>query len=68
VRHSWARIYRELSRAYGWTPAEINQLTIYQAALYLGVPPAERGRVRMSIDEYQRRYGAANNPPHCEKE
>jgi hypothetical protein len=36
----------------------INDLTIYQAALYLGVPLAERGRMRMSVDQYQRRYGA----------
>jgi hypothetical protein len=65
-RTAWARIYLELSRAYGWTPAEINQLTIYQAAMYLGVPLAEMGRVRMSIEQYQRRYGARSNPPRLE--
>jgi hypothetical protein len=37
----------------------INELTIYQAALYLGVPLPGLGYVRMSIDQYQRRYGAA---------
>jgi hypothetical protein len=63
---AWARIYLELSRAYGWTPAEINQLTIYQAAMYLGIARAERSCVRMSIPEYERRYGARNNPPHSE--
>ena len=63
---AWPRIYLELSRAYGWTPAEINELTIYQAAMYLGIARAERSRVRMSIPEYERRYSVRNNPPRSE--
>jgi hypothetical protein len=47
----WSRVYRDLSLAYGWTPAQINQLTLVQVCVYLGVP-LKGDRVRMSVDRF----------------
>jgi hypothetical protein len=35
----------------------INELTTYQAALYLGIALPERGRVRMTLEQYQYLFG-----------
>jgi hypothetical protein len=35
----------------------INELTIYQAALYLGIALPQRGCVRMSLERYQEMFG-----------
>jgi hypothetical protein len=40
-----------LSLAYGWTPDEINRLTLFQAALYLNPELSERGTVRMKLPD-----------------
>ncbi len=43
----WARLYRHLSLAYGWTPTEINGLTPLQVYLYLHPDVSEFGRATM---------------------
>lgn len=37
-----------MSRAYGWTPREIADLTIYQMLFYRGMPVPEMGRIKKS--------------------
>lgn len=46
-------IYRQLSEIYGWTPDQINQLTLFQMAVYLGGITPEHGRLKLSMIESQ---------------
>lgn len=58
-RVPWGKLYRELTRAFGWTPAQIGGLTLYQALVYLGVPIPGSGW-KMSLDQF-REYRARLN-------
>jgi hypothetical protein len=42
---AWAKLYRDLAREYQWTPAQVDELTFYQAAMYLGHLVPEDGDV-----------------------
>ena len=44
-------MYRQLSEVYGWTPDEINRLTLFQAAVYLGGITPEHGRVKLAPED-----------------
>ncbi len=44
-------IYQQLSREYGWTPDQINNLTLFQVAVYLGGITPEHGRVKMNMQD-----------------
>ncbi len=52
-RIPWARLYQKLSQSYGWTPQQIDQLTIYQACLYLGAWSPEHGPITIGADDPQ---------------
>jgi len=43
----WAKVYKNLSLAYGWTPQEINKMTLYQIAMYSGVIVPEMGTIEL---------------------
>lgn len=47
----WRRWAVELSRAYGWTPAEIARLTVAQVCIYLGWEGSSASRQRMSVGQ-----------------
>ncbi len=47
----WARLYRHLSLTYGWTPAEINRLTPFQATMYANPQLSENGTIRMKLSD-----------------
>ena len=47
----WYRWAIELSRAYGWSPAEIGRMTIAQMWIYLGQSGESMSRQRMSLTE-----------------
>ena len=44
-------IYQQLSELYGWTPRQINELTLFQAAAYLGGITPEHGRVKLRPEQ-----------------
>lgn len=47
-------MYRQLAEAYGWTPDQVNRLTLFQAAMYFGAIGPEHGRVKMNAVESNR--------------
>ncbi len=47
----WFDVYRGLSVAYGWTPEEINRLTLFQVAMYLNHELSGRGTIRMKLSD-----------------
>jgi hypothetical protein len=40
-----------LSVLYGWTPQQINRLTLFQVTMYMGGPVPGLGKQRMSLEE-----------------
>lgn len=44
-------IYRQLSETYGFTPDQINGLTMFQLSIYLGGIGPEHGRMKMSPED-----------------
>jgi hypothetical protein len=44
-----------LSLAYGWTPDQINRLTLFQTAVYLNDDLTERGTFRMKLADAKRK-------------
>jgi hypothetical protein len=46
-------IYQKLSEIYGWTPTQINELTLFQVAVYMGGITPEHGKIKMSPIEAQ---------------
>lgn len=54
-------IYRRLAEAYGWTPDQVNRLTLFQLSVYLGGITPEHGRVSLSPAE------AARYVEHCKR-
>lgn len=46
-------IYRQLSEIYGWTPDQINRLTLFQVAVYMGGITPEHGRIKLDPVEAQ---------------
>lgn len=41
-----ARLYRSMAEAFGWTPAQVGELTLPQLAMYVNDPDkAEKGRI-----------------------
>lgn len=50
----WPEVFRLLSKRYGWTCDQIMQLTVVQAAMYLGARTADDPRtVLLSQDQYE---------------
>jgi hypothetical protein len=46
-------IYQKLSEVYGWTPTQINELTLFQVAVYMGGITPEHGKIKLSPIEAQ---------------
>jgi hypothetical protein len=46
-------IYQKLAEVYGWTPGQVNELTLFQLAVFMGGITPEHGKVKMSPIEAQ---------------
>lgn len=44
-------IYRHFAREYGYTPDQVNGLTIFQAAALMGAITPEHGRVKLTLQQ-----------------
>lgn len=50
-------IYQFFAGQYGWTPDQVDRLTMYQACIFMGAITPDHGRMKMSLQDYCRYYG-----------
>ena len=50
----WPHVYKVFAERFGWTPDQINNLTLFQMSIYLGGITLEHGRLTLKGDDAKR--------------
>lgn len=57
----WPEVFRLLAERYGWTPAQILDLTLVQAAMFLGARTADDPPTILLTEEQYHRFIRASH-------